>query len=217
VPPFPTEPAYDGTQGGWEKLDPGVYNILPPSPPPGGDLWDNPPQPHYLPHPFTEQNWAGIAPNNRNDMQSPDSTTPKIYIPNLLLTDADRGSIYPSARSSPTPPVSAVPPVLISNGFGGAGRPEDSLQDGQLGVSLSIQRQRAYTEAYWRYFHQLFPIIHRQRFTQYTQVRGPKLLLAAIMAIGAQYAQELFAGSDSRILHERCQELIAKVRTSKAC
>jgi hypothetical protein len=153
--------------------------------------------------------WPNLNPRS---IQSPDSTARPIWLPDPVPADPDRTSINPSTSSSPTP-VSAVPPVLLplSNGVG-AGSPEDSLQDGQLGVSLSIQRKRAYVEAYWRYFHPHFPIIHRQRFTQYTQVRGAKLLLAAMMAIGAQYAQELFAGSDSRILHEKCQELISKVR-----
>jgi hypothetical protein len=149
---------------------------------------------------------------NPHGLQSPDSTAPHIWLPDPVPADHDGRSINPSSSSSPTPPVSAVPPVLLplSNG---AGSPEDSLQDGQLGVSLSIQRKKAYVDAYRRYFHPLFPIIHWQRFTQYTQVRGAKLLLAAMMAIGAQYAQELFAGSDSRILHEKCQELIVKVWT----
>jgi hypothetical protein len=40
-----------------------------------------------------------------------------------------------------------------------------------------------------------------------------KLLSSAVMAIGAQYTDETFAGSDSRILHEKCQELIAKVNS----
>jgi hypothetical protein len=157
------------------------------------------------PSPFQTVDWAGI----NHQLQSPDSTVPPIW--SIPAIDHDK-SLRTSTSSSP---VSAVPPILLPlSGAGGAIGPEDSLQDGQLGVSLSIQRKRAYVEAYWRYFHPLFPIMHRQRFTQYTQVPGAKLLLAAMMAIGAQYAQELFAGSDSRILHEKCQELIAKVWNS---
>jgi hypothetical protein len=155
---------------------------------------------------FQSVDWASL----NHSLQSPDSTAPPILEPVPAMYH-ESASLKTSNSSSPTP-VSAVPPILLPlSGAGGAVGPEDSLQDGQLGVSLSIQRKRAYVEAYWRYFHPLFPFIHRQRFTQYTQVRGAKLLLAAMMAIGAQYAQELFAGSDSRILHEKCQELIAKV------
>jgi hypothetical protein len=126
-----------------------------------------------------------------------------------LPVDREKWRLKSSTSSSLTP-LSVVPPILLP--LSGTG-PENSLQGDQLGVSLSIQRKRAYVEAYWRYFHPLFPIMHRQRFTQYTQVRGAKLLLAAMMAIGAQYSQELFAGSDSRILHEKCQELIVKARS----
>ena len=202
-------------QPAW-KPDPGVYDpTFPLSPSSQCDMWNGISAPQYPPgvshlikvEPYPQP----FHPAWTTDL-NPNSTAPHIWLPDPVPADHDHRSINPSSSSSPTPPVSAVPPVLLplSNG---AGSPEDSLQDGQLGVSLSIQRKKAYVDAYRRYFHPLFPIIHRQRFTQYTQVRGAKLLLAAMMAIGAQYEHELFAGSDSRILHEKCQELIAKVWT----
>jgi hypothetical protein len=93
---------------------------------------------------------------------------------------------------------------------------EGLLEDQHLGVCLSLKTKQHYVDAYWKNFHPLFPILHKQSYR--SQSPSP-LLGAAVMAIGAQYTDEQFAKGDSRILHEKCLELITKykqtLRTTK--
>jgi hypothetical protein len=86
---------------------------------------------------------------------------------------------------------------------------ERALDQQQLGEALDLKtKQHHYIRAYWNHFHPLFPVLHPQIFDQH---RSNPLLSAAVMAIGAQYTNEPFARSDSRILHQKCQEVIAQV------
>jgi hypothetical protein len=119
----------------------------------------------------------------------------------------DSASVKTTSSSSPAP-VSAVPPILLPLSIVNT---EDSEQDTQLGIKLSMARKKAYFEAYWKHFHPLFPILHKPKFSRYMQRSGGGVLLAAIMAIGARYTDEQLAGSDSRILHERCEEYVLNV------
>jgi hypothetical protein len=175
-----------------------------------------PPQP-WFPYPFLQTSsflesvepytslpsveWLGIHPG-----QSPASPSPPAC--EQLWMESEKASIKTSSTSSPGP-VSAVPPVLLPLSVV---NPEDSVEDTQLGIKLSMTRKKAYFDAYWRHFHPLFPILHKQTFSNYMRRTGGGGLLAAIMAIGAQYSHEQLAGSDSRILHERCEEYVLNVR-----
>ena len=85
---------------------------------------------------------------------------------------------------------------------------EGALERQQLGEMLNLKTKQNYVQAYWKHFHPLFPILHRQTYQQH---RLSPLLTAAVMAVGAQYTHKPFAKTDSRILHQKCQELIAKV------
>jgi hypothetical protein len=142
---------------------------------------------------------------------SPASTPPGCGW-DYTFMESDKLSVQTSSTSSPVPlPALAVPPTLFPTSGGNV---EASLQDAHLGISLSARRKQTYIEAYFRHFHPLFPVIHVQSFRQHMQLSEEKLLSSAVMAIGAQYTDETFAGSDSRILHEKCQELIAKVSSA---
>ena len=151
--------------------------------------------------PFSAVDWSGIHAG-----LSPSSTSPPAL--DQIWIESEMASIKTSSSSSP-PPVSAVPPVLLPLSVV---NPEDSVEDSQLGIKLSMTRKKAYFDAYWRHFHPLFPILHKQTFSNYMRRTGGRGLLAAIMAIGAQYSHEQLAGSDSRILHERCEEYVLNVR-----
>lgn len=150
---------------------------------------------------FTQQyppvEWQPLVPG-----QSPVSASPSAWDPTWM--DLEKGNVKTSSRASPAP-APAVPPVLLPLSVV---NPEDSIQDSQLGIKLSNDRKQAYFNAYWRHFHPQFPIIHRPTLVTYMKKTGGGHLLAAIMAIGAQYSHGQLAGSDSRILHERCEEFI---------
>ena len=61
-------------------------------------------------------------------------------------------------------------------------------------VSLDGESAHHYYECYWKYFHPLYPIIHRPTFT----IAGPPTLLHGIMlAIGAQFSHRPEARSHS--------------------
>ena len=85
---------------------------------------------------------------------------------------------------------------------------EGVLEQQQLGEALNLKTKQHYVQAYWIHFHPLFPVLHPQIYEQY---RSNPLLSAAVMAIGAQYTNKPFARDDSRILHQKCQELIGQV------
>jgi hypothetical protein len=86
---------------------------------------------------------------------------------------------------------------------------ESPLEEQQLGIDLSLRTKQHYLEAYWTHFHPLLPVLHK---ASHGTGSNP-LLTAAMMAIGAQYTtDEQFARADSRILHEKCLELIAKYK-----
>jgi len=85
---------------------------------------------------------------------------------------------------------------------------EGALEQQQLGETLNLKTKQIYVQAYWKNFHPLFPVLHSQTYQKH---RSSPLLNAAVMAVGAQYTNKPFAKSDSRILHQKCQELIVKV------
>jgi Fungal specific transcription factor domain len=152
---------------------------------------------------FNTEEWPGITTG-----QSPCSLTSPAW--EQLWMDSERASIKTSSTSSPRLAViSAVPPVVIPFNVV---NPDDSIQDRDLGITITNERQKTYWDAYWRWFHPMFPFLHRQSVLDYGKKTGRRGLLAAIMAIGAQYSSEILAGTDSRILHERCEESVQNVR-----
>jgi hypothetical protein len=189
------------------------YPILPPSPVSGvsspwlPSSYSHTPVPvpdaiEPFPNPYTSMNLPTI-----NSLSPPDSaTTPRWDI----LSERERHSLATSTSSSPVP-ISAVPPVLLP--ISGSGS-DELLQDAQLS-NISPSHQKAYTDAYWKYFHPVFPFIHnRQRFMQPSSASGasgPRRLLAVtMMAIGAHYCDPV----DSRILYDKCQEVMLKYKAS---
>lgn len=139
----------------------------------------------------------------------------------------EQGLFPTSGASSPTSVAStALPPVFIPQDRKGIPYPllfpvqrdkygsldlEVPLEDQQLGISLTLKTKQYYIESYWKYFHPVFPILHRPSYQAQTPC---PLLSAAVMSIGAQYNDGHFAKGDSRILHEKCQELLSKYRSS---
>jgi hypothetical protein len=123
----------------------------------------------------------------------------------------DKVSVQTSTSSSPAQTL-PLPPAPVPSRSSNASA--NSLQ-AYLGISLSETRKLTYRDAYFKNFHSLFPVLHRQTFREQMQYPEQFLLDAAVMAIGAQYADEVsFASSDSKILHEKCQELINENKTA---
>ena len=83
-------------------------------------------------------------------------------------------------------PSQLLPGSVIATTVVGAGTPEVVSLDGEVA--------HHYYECYWKYFHPLYPIIHRPTFT----TAGPPTLLHGIMlAIGAQFSHRSEARSHS--------------------
>ncbi|KAF2087735.1 hypothetical protein K490DRAFT_65575 [Saccharata proteae CBS 121410] len=80
--------------------------------------------------------------------------------------------------------------------------------DQLLGIPVidPIQSHR-YLDHFWQFFHPHFPIKHKPTFVAQSQ---PPLLLAAMLAVGAQYSQEAGSKAESRALHGKCLKAIAK-------
>jgi hypothetical protein len=156
-------------------------------------------------------------------LQSTTLSSPRSTGPGPTGWEMDPTSFPASVTSSPASTCAVIPPITIPQGQNGVPYPlpwlsqrdpygdlnlEGLLEDQHLGVSLSLRTKQHYADAYWKNFHHQFPILHKQSY----QSQSPSPLLgAAVMAVGAQYADEPFAKSDSRILHEKCLELITKV------
>jgi hypothetical protein len=61
---------------------------------------------------------------------------------------------------------------------------------------------------YWRLFHPTFPVVHRFSFEN---MSSSPLLRAAMVAIDGQYSNDMSMKKTSRLLHDRCIKLLAKV------
>jgi Fungal specific transcription factor domain len=152
--------------------------------------------------------------SNINALSPPESSTPQKW----ELSFENEKPVIPTSTGSSPAPISAMPPILLP--VSGSG-PEELLQDSQLSGILIPSRQKTYTDAYWKHFHPVFPMIHsRQRFNQTVappgtfEARARRLLAVTMMAVGAQYSEQWFAPSDSRILLEKCLDVILKNRAS---
>ncbi|QDS70775.1 hypothetical protein FKW77_004021 [Venturia effusa] len=144
-----------------------------------------------------------------------------------ILPGIDQEPFLKSGASSPMSEAStAVPPVMILQNIKGSPYPllfpvqrdkhgsldlEGPLEDQQLGISLSLKTKQHYVELYWKHFHPTFPVLHRPTYQNQTSC---PLLSAAVMSIGAQYDDGHLAKSDARILHQKCQELISRHKSS---
>lgn len=76
-----------------------------------------------------------------------------------------------------------------------------------MGV-IDLGRWQDCFEYYWRYFHPLFPVVHRPSFLA-TQPNS--LLAGAMVAIGSQYDKRGDAKAYSLAMLEACQNLLTKV------
>ncbi|KAF2435485.1 hypothetical protein EJ08DRAFT_692732 [Tothia fuscella] len=171
----------------------------------------------YPPHNNFEPLWFPL--------QSTNASSPRSVAGHLPVWGEMEPTSFPaSVASSPASTCAAMPPVIMPQGQNGVPYPlpwmaqrdrygtldlEGLLEDQHLGVCLSLRTKQHYVDAYWKNFHPLFPVLHKQ---SYRSQNPSPLLGAAVMAIGAQYTDEQFAKGDSRILHEKCLELINKYK-----
>lgn len=168
--------------------------------------------------------WSTLA---SDSLSPPASIAPGIWMEPPPGTSGAGPSFASSLVSSPSP-MHAIPAAILSpelvgqsidtipyplpwsgyrDGYGSLDI-EGALEQQQLGETLNLKTKQHYVQAYWKHFHPLFPVLHPQTYQQH---RSSPLLSAAVMAVGAQYTDKPFAKSDSRILHQKCQELIVKV------
>lgn len=88
-----------------------------------------------------------------------------------------------------------------------------------LSIEQSVDEQTfssedRYLEAYWRWIHPFFPVIHRPTF----QLRNASpLLRAAVLALGAQALDNASDKKNARITHERCMKVLKKVGETVLC
>lgn len=86
------------------------------------------------------------------------------------------------------------------------GQPDCAFDDRVDGIL--VEEKQVYLEAYWISVHELFPIIHKPSFDQGS---APSILLAAMMALGAQSLGVWNASSNARELHEKCRKVLKMV------
>ncbi|TID26755.1 hypothetical protein E6O75_ATG01248 [Venturia nashicola] len=189
---------------------------------PALDPWATVPVPNHYPYQNDLDQLS--LPYMHTDISSPctNSTTHMA----TMLTSMDQEAFTKSGASSPTSVASsALPPAIIPQDSKSMPYPlvfpvqrdkygslnlEVPLEDQQLGISLSLKTKQHYIESYWKYFHPVFPVLHRPSYQAQTPC---PLLSAAVISIGAQYNDGHSAQGDSRILHEKCQELISEYRS----
>jgi len=73
---------------------------------------------------------------------------------------------------------------------------------------MGMSANQQYINMYWRNFHPAFPVLHK--LTYQRKLPSP-LLQAAIIAVGTHYSTEPHADSDARVMHEKCNQLLANV------
>jgi hypothetical protein len=79
---------------------------------------------------------------------------------------------------------------------------------GQVANTYSFEQ---YLNNYWRLFHPTFPIVHRSTFGG---MSTSPMLCAAMIAIDGQFSNNTSTKRNSRLLHDRCIKMLAKVSTS---
>ncbi|KAF2133716.1 hypothetical protein P153DRAFT_380904 [Dothidotthia symphoricarpi CBS 119687] len=70
-----------------------------------------------------------------------------------------------------------------------------------------VYPSKNFLDNYWRLFHPTFPIVHRSTFES---VSPSPMLHAAMIAVGGHYSTDASVRRKSRILHERCIELLER-------
>ena len=103
-------------------------------------------------------------------------------------TDYDTDTSVPTAYSfvEQSEPSELLPGSVVAPPVVGAGTSEVVSLDGEVA--------HHYYECYWKYFHPVYPIIHRPTW----RTAGPQTLLRGIMlAIGAQFSHRAQARSHS--------------------
>lgn len=118
-------------------------------------------------------------------------------------------------------------PIFLQGSYGVPPRemqPEerDEIERGDLLTPLTVESQayslpqesavaateQRYLDAYWQWFHPLFPVVYRPSFVL---GNASPLLKAAMLALGAQYLADRSDVTNARILHERCLKCRNKV------
>jgi hypothetical protein len=80
-----------------------------------------------------------------------------------------------------------------------------------MGQITNTYPSEQYLNNYWRLFHPTFPIVHR---STYGGMSSSPMLRAAMIAIDGQYSNDTNSKRSSRVLHDRCIKLLAKVSHS---
>ncbi|KAF1982782.1 hypothetical protein K402DRAFT_407435 [Aulographum hederae CBS 113979] len=192
-------------------------------------------QTYQLPY-FEQSVPPELVPNRSSSVSFVDSWNPEY--PTVSVSPASTQSPFhwamstksPSTTSTSTSPAfsykASMPRVIASsqrysthvptysNGSWEGSSVQDSgdevdtlLEGQQLPVGVNIHKKNSYISAYWKHFHPLFPVLHS--YTHKTKKPSP-LLQAAIVSIGAFYSGEPHAERDSKILHEKTVQGLAK-------
>jgi hypothetical protein len=79
-----------------------------------------------------------------------------------------------------------------------------------MGLPAHTFPSEQFLNNYWRLFHPTFPVVHRFSFENMSSSSSP-LLRAAMIAIDGQYSSDMSTKKTSRVIHDRCIKLLAKV------
>jgi hypothetical protein len=81
-----------------------------------------------------------------------------------------------------------------------------------MGQPEHIYPSEQFLNNYWRLFDPTFPVVHRFSFENMSS--SSPLLRAAMIAIDGQYSSDMSTKKTSRVIHDRCIKLLAKVSVS---
>jgi hypothetical protein len=99
--------------------------------------------------------------------------------------------------------------------------PVSVLDSQPLSASLNIHAKQSYIDAFWEYFHPLFPILHKPTMEQQRQStqQSPSglLLKAAIVMCGATLSREDSRWWDGKLLMRKCLQHMVQVSCEFFC
>lgn len=95
------------------------------------------------------------------------------------------------------------------------------LDSQPLSATLNIHAKQSYIDAYWKYFHPLFPILHKPTMEQQPQnaqqQSGSSLLLrAALVMCGATFTREDSRWWDGKLLLRKCLQYMTQVSANSS-
>ncbi|MBE7180475.1 MAG: hypothetical protein INR71_04550 [Terriglobus roseus] len=122
---------------------------------------------------------------------------------------------YPTSTSDwDQSSIQSATPILVKAEMSS---PVSTLDGQPLYTALNMHAKSSYIDAYWEYFHPLFPILHKPTMEQQRQIdpeqsNSSLLLQAAMMICGATFTNEETRRTDGKMLLRRALKQLQQVR-----